>query len=46
MIHGNKVNIFQCVTVNNGDGKEEASEGKELRYLSDDRYIQNIGTLS
>lgn len=28
MIHGNKVNIFQCVavTVNNGNGKEEASE--------------------
>lgn len=31
MIHGNRVSIFQCVTVtvNNGNGKEEALDEKE-----------------
>lgn len=45
MINGNKVTVFLCVNVNDGNRKEEASEKKEISE-SDVRSIQNIGTLS
>ncbi len=45
MINGNKVSVFLCVNVNDGNRKEEASEKQEISE-SDVRSIQNIGTLS